>query len=30
VTQHYAVAAGDHVPVLRHLAKIMDFDFHLV
>lgn len=28
VTQHYALAAGDHVRVLRHLARIMDFDFH--
>jgi L-arabinose isomerase len=30
VTQHYAVAAGDHVATLRHLAAIMDFDFSQV
>lgn len=30
VTQHYAIAAGDHVSTLQYLARIMDFDFHRV
>jgi L-arabinose isomerase len=28
VTQHYAIAAGDHVAVLEDFARIMDFEFH--
>ncbi len=28
VTQHYAIAAGDHTATLAQLARIMDFDFH--
>ena len=28
VTQHYAVAAGDHTRTLSEFARIMDFDFH--
>lgn len=28
VTQHYAIASGDHLDTLSHFALIMDFDFH--
>ncbi|MFA6505075.1 MAG: hypothetical protein WCT14_03195 [Treponemataceae bacterium] len=30
VTQHYAIAAGDHTAVLTEFARMMDFDFHRI
>ncbi len=30
VTQHYAIAEGEHLSVLKSLADMMDFDFHLI